>query len=99
MTEVRPTKELSHPMLDPIPAMRLKKGKIVTAEEAVDLIRDGDTVATEGFIGAGFAEEIAIQLEERFLKTGSPKDLTLVYPAGQGDGGTKGLNHLAHEGW
>ncbi len=98
MTEVRPTKELSHPMLDPIPAMRLKKGKIVTAEEAVDLIRDGDTVATEGFIGAGFAEEIAIQLEERFLKTGSPKDLTLVYPAGQGDGGTKGLNHLAHEG-
>jgi len=85
-------------MLDPIPAMRLKKGKIVTAEEAVDLIRDGDTVVTEGFIGAGFAEEIAIHLEERFLKTGSPKNLTLVYPAGQGDGQTKGLNHLAHEG-
>ncbi|MCU0594907.1 MAG: acyl CoA:acetate/3-ketoacid CoA transferase, partial [Desulfobacterota bacterium] len=76
----------------------MKKGKIVTAEEAVQIIRDGDTVVTAGFIGAGFAEGIAIQLEERFLKTGSPRNLTLVYPAGQGDGKTKGLNHFAHEG-
>ena len=38
--------------------MRMKKGKIVTAEEAVELIRDGDTVVTAGFVGAGFAEEL-----------------------------------------
>ena len=44
-----------------------EKGKIVTAAEAVRLIRDGDTVATGGFVGIGFAEEIAIALEELYL--------------------------------
>jgi acyl-CoA hydrolase len=37
-----------------------EKGKVVTAPEAVKLIRDGDTVATSGFVGIGFAEEIGI---------------------------------------
>lgn len=60
-------KEIRHPMVDPISAMRIKKGKVVTAEEAIELIRDNDTIATAGFIGAGFAEELAIHLKERFL--------------------------------
>lgn len=76
----------------------MKKGKIVSAAQAVDVLRDGDTIATDGFVGTGFAEEIALALEERFLKTGGPKNLTLLYAAGQGDGKTKGLNHLAYEG-
>jgi propionate CoA-transferase len=38
-------------------------GKIVSAEEAVRLIRDGDTIATGSFVGIGFAEEIAVALE------------------------------------
>ena len=75
-----------------------KTDKICTAEAAVALIKDGDTVATGGFVGAGFAEEIAIALEERFLKTGSPRNLTTINAAGQGDSKTKGLNHLGHEG-
>ena len=77
---------------------RAKKGKIVSAEEAVQVIRDGDTVATSGFVGIGFAEEIALKLEDRFLRTGKPEGLTLVYAAGQGDGKDRGLNHLGHEG-
>ena len=40
-----------------------EKGKVVSAAEAVRLIRDGDTVATGGFVGIGFAEEIALALE------------------------------------
>lgn len=76
----------------------MKKEKIVSAEEAVRVIRNGDTVATGGFVGVGFAEELAIKLEERFVKTGEPRDLTLVYAAGQGDGASRGLNHFAHEG-
>jgi propionate CoA-transferase len=74
------------------------EGKIVSAAEAVALIRDGDTVATSGFLGNGFAEDVAIALEERFKASGAPRNLTLVYAGGQGNGHDKGLNHLAHEG-
>ena len=98
MEPIKPEKEISHPMISTFQHPRLKKGKIVSAEEAVRVIRDGDTVATSGFVGAGFAEEIASQLEQTFLATGKPRNLTLVYAAGQGDGAEKGLNHMGHEG-
>jgi propionate CoA-transferase len=87
-----------HPVLSSLPPHKTKKGKIVTAEEAVRIIADGDTVATGGFVGIGFPEDIAIALEAYFLKTGNPKNLRLVYAAGQGDGNQRGLNHLGHEG-
>ena len=90
--------EFHHPLLSPLPGARAKKGKVVSAEEAVRVIRDGDTIATGGFVGIGFAEEIAIELETYFLKTGKPRDLTLLYAAGQGDGAERGLNHFGHPG-
>jgi len=90
---------MPHTKHPPPPVLRTpEKGKVVTAAEAVRLIRDGDTVATGGFVAIGFAEEIAIALEERFLADGAPRGLTLVYAAGPGDGSGKGLNHLGHEG-
>ncbi len=93
-----PAKTSAHPILSSLTPQRAKKGKVVTAQEAVRVIRNGDTVATGGFVGIGFAEEIAIQIEKSFLSDGKPRDLTLLYAAGQGDGGERGLNHLGHEG-
>ena len=81
-----------------------RPNKLVSAAEAVRLIHDGNTVATGGFVGIGFAEGIAIALEKRFVDTqaetgiGSPQQLTLVYAAGQGDGRDRGLNHFGHKG-
>ena len=54
-----------------------RRDKIVTAEEAVRLVRDGATVATGGFVGIGFAEAIAEEVERRFREHGRPRDLTL----------------------
>ena len=72
--------------------------KLLSAQEAVALLRCGDTVATGGFVGIGFPELLAVALRERFEKEQKPSGLTLVYAAGQGDGKSRGLNHLAHPG-
>jgi propionate CoA-transferase len=93
-----------HPLLATLNSS--ERGKVVSAREAVRLIRDGDTVATCGFVGIGFPEAIAVALEELYLSAdeqqfqsfGKPRNLTLVYAGGQGDGKTRGLNHLGHDG-
>lgn len=77
---------------------RAKKTKVVSATEAVSAIEDGATLATGGFVGIGFAEDVTMALKERYLETGAPRNLTLMYAAGQGDGTLRGLNHLGEEG-
>jgi propionate CoA-transferase len=72
--------------------------KVVSPAEAAALIRSGDTVCTSGFVGIGVPEELLAALEARFLETGQPRDLTLLFAAGQGDGKERGLNRLGHDG-
>src|SRR6266849_5608325 len=81
-------------------------GKIVTAREAVRLIRTGDTVATGGFGGIGFAEEVIHELgeiykasDEESASFGKPADLTLFFTVGQGNPFKRsGLSRLAQPG-
>lgn len=74
------------------------KNKVVPLEDAVALIHDGDTICTSGFVGIGTPEELLDGLEQRFIDTKSPSNLTLVFAAGQGDGKDRGLNKLGHDG-
>jgi propionate CoA-transferase len=74
------------------------KHKVVMASEAIALIRDGDTLVNTGFVGCGVPEDLLVTLEQRYLETRSPHDLTLVFAAGQGDGADQGLNRLGHDG-
>jgi len=76
--------------------MRLKK--IVEAADAIAVIHSGDTVASAGYAGSGTPDQLFVALEQRFLDSGGPTDLTLVFSTGQGDMKEKGLNRLAHEG-
>jgi propionate CoA-transferase len=74
------------------------RNKIVSPAEAVAIIASGDTVAISGFVGTGTPDELLIALEKRFLETGEPNGLTLVFAAAPGDGADKGINRLAHDG-
>jgi propionate CoA-transferase len=71
----------------------------VTADEAVKVIRSGDTILVGGS-GGGHAvpEALLAALERRFLAEGTPRDITALHPVGLGDGKTLGANHFAHEG-
>ena len=72
--------------------------KFVTAAEAVQQIKDGSMLATSGFVGGLLAEAVLKEIQASFKANGTPKDLSIVYAAGQGDSGERGLNHLGEEG-
>ncbi|MES2188462.1 MAG: CoA-transferase, partial [Pseudomonadota bacterium] len=72
--------------------------KIIDREQAAALVQDGWTIASAGFVGVGHAEALSSALEERFLATGHPRELSLVYSAGQGDKATRGVNHFGNPG-
>ena len=72
--------------------------KIITAEEAAQLIKDGDVLAAATFGLAGWAEEVAYAVRDRYVKEGHPKGITFVHAAGVGDWKSRGGGIWAEEG-
>ena len=52
----------------------MSRNKVITADAAAGLVLAGDTIATTGFVGTGFPEELALALERRFPDTGDCRD-------------------------
>ncbi|AGK59171.1 coenzyme A transferase [Hyphomicrobium denitrificans 1NES1] len=72
--------------------------KVVSADEAIARIRQGDVIATTGFVQSCIPESLHAALEKRFVETGAPRDLTLIMCAGAGDSKGLGTGRLHHEG-
>ena len=72
--------------------------QVITAKDAAQLVFDGATVCSQGMGGNDVAEELMLELENRFLATGHPQHLRWIHSSGQGDSNTRGLNHIGHEG-
>ena len=74
------------------------KSKIVTAEQAIGLIHDGDTLVCSGFGVVGVPDELLLALQQRFESSQSPRALTLIFGGGPGDGKEQGINRIAIDG-
>ncbi len=72
--------------------------KIVSLKDAAALVHSGDTVTTSGFVGAGVPDGLLKALADRYADEGQPKNLTLLFAAGQGDGKGRGLDRLSRPG-
>ena len=75
-----------------------QKVNIITLSEVVEMIKNGSTIVTGGFVGCTHPEDLTEAIGQHYIKNGTPKDLTLIYAAGQGDGKDRGLNHFGIEG-
>lgn len=75
------------------------KQKVMTLEEAAQLIRDGDTITVTSSSGLLVPDKMLEVIGKRYVQTKSPSDLTVVLPIAVGDSaGLAGLEHMAHEG-
>ena len=54
----------------------MNMSKVVTAKQAVESIRDGQTVASVGVIGWVVPDATLAALGKRFEDTGTPRNLT-----------------------
>jgi propionate CoA-transferase len=72
--------------------------KLISAEAAVALIEDGWCVVPGGFGSCGHPDALTAALRERFLRTGTPRNLALLFGPGPGDKQGKGIDAIALPG-
>ncbi len=72
--------------------------QFLSARQAADLLKDGDTLACCSFLVNVMPEVVLKAVGQRFQETGHPKNLTVIHASGVGSGDERGLNNMAHEG-
>jgi propionate CoA-transferase len=72
--------------------------RVVSAREAIGIIRDDWCVVPGGFGSCGHPDSLTRALRERFLETGSPQRIHLLFAAGPGDRDGNGADALALDG-
>ena len=55
----------------------MRKVKIITAEQAAQLVKDNDTITSIGFVSSAHPEALTKALEKRFLETNKPQNLPI----------------------
>lgn len=75
------------------------RDKFMSAAEAIALVPDDATLSITGG-GGGLCEAMCLQeaIENRFLETGHPKNLTLIHALGIGNRRGTGVGRFAHNG-
>ena len=77
----------------------MRKPKIITAKEAVDMIEDGSTLAIIAMTQVSASTAILKEIEKKYMEQGHPRDLTYVHTCGQASAGKPGgMQYIAHEG-
>ncbi|MER3390836.1 MAG: CoA-transferase [Microcella sp.] len=77
----------------------MKNIKVVSARDAAELIADGDIITVSSSSGLGCPDAVLGGIGERFVETGSPRQLTSIHPIAAGDMyGIRGVDHIAHSG-
>jgi propionate CoA-transferase len=71
--------------------------QVMSPEGAAELIRDGDTLATNGNASILVADDVLRAIEARFLATGHPRNLTVIEPCNAGMKKGTGIERLAHK--
>jgi len=73
--------------------------KLISAEQAAQLVRDDDVVSVSSSSGLGCPDKVLAALGSRFAAEGHPRDLTTLHPIAAGDMyGIRGIDHLARPG-
>jgi len=73
--------------------------KLISADQAAALIRDGDVVSVSSASGLGCPDKVLQAIGERFAREGAPRGLTTLHPIAAGDMyGIKGIDHIAKPG-
>lgn len=73
--------------------------KFITADQAAQLIKDGDVVTVSSSSGLGCPDDVLAAIGRRFDREGAPRGITSLNPIAAGDMyGIKGIDHIAKPG-